>query len=49
MIEQLPDPGSLTVTRFNVEQEFGELVLTPSPTVTGTPQTDTIAPSTPSP
>jgi predicted MPP superfamily phosphohydrolase len=31
VIEQLPDSGSLTVTRVNVEEEFGELVLTPTP------------------
>ena len=33
VIEQLPDSGSLTVQRITVSEEFGELVLTPSPTV----------------
>jgi predicted phosphodiesterase len=34
VIEQLPDSGSLTVQRITVSEEFGELVLTPSPEVT---------------
>jgi predicted phosphodiesterase len=36
VIEQEPDSGSLTVQRITVSEEYGELVLTPSPTpVTG--------------
>jgi predicted phosphodiesterase len=37
VIEQLPDSGSLTVQRINVTEEYGELVLTPTPlpSVTG--------------
>jgi hypothetical protein len=41
VIEQLPDSGSLTVRRVTVSEEFGELVLTPSPTPTGSPAATT--------
>lgn len=34
VIEQEPDSGSLTVKRVTVSDEFGDLVLTPSPSVT---------------
>ncbi len=47
VIEQSPDTGSLTVTRHLVSEEFGDLVLTPSPTVSLLP-TLTVTPS-PSP
>lgn len=47
VIEQFPDTGSLTVTRHLVSSEFGELVLTPSPTVSLAPTLTVTA--TPSP
>ncbi len=37
VVEQLPDTGSLTIRRITVSEAFGELVLTPTPTVTATP------------
>ncbi|MCI0634647.1 MAG: hypothetical protein L0206_12135 [Actinobacteria bacterium] len=37
VIEQLPDTGSLTVRRITLSEAFGELELTPTPTVTATP------------
>ncbi|MGZ8599982.1 MAG: metallophosphoesterase family protein [Actinomycetota bacterium] len=45
VIEQASDSGSLTVSRVNVEEEYGELVLTPSPTVTLTSPSPTGTPS----
>jgi predicted MPP superfamily phosphohydrolase len=46
VIEQFPDTGSLTVTRHLVSQDFGELVLTPSPSVSlAPPLTVTITPT----
>ncbi len=54
VIEQQPDSGSLTVTRVNVQDTFGELVLTPTPSITtsevtgsisATPSTGTPSPS----
>jgi len=44
VIEQLPETGSLTVTRHLVSREFGDLVLTPSPSVSLAP-TLTVTPS----
>jgi hypothetical protein len=37
VIEQDPDSGSLTVKRTTISEEFGELVPTPTPSVTITP------------
>lgn len=37
VIEQEPDSGSLTVKRITVAEEFGDLVLTPTPTPSITP------------
>lgn len=37
VIEQMPDTGSLTVTRHVISQDFGQLVLTPSPSVSLVP------------
>jgi predicted phosphodiesterase len=45
LIEQLPESGSLTVQRVTIAEEFGELVLTPSPTATGSPTEGTTSPS----
>lgn len=47
VIEQLPDSGSLTVTRVNVEVEFGELTPTPTPTPAVTPTATTPIPTSP--
>jgi predicted MPP superfamily phosphohydrolase len=44
VIEQLPETGSLTVTRHLVSREFGDLVLTPSPSVSIAP-TLTVTPT----
>jgi hypothetical protein len=49
VIEQVPDSGNLTVQRITVSEEYGELVLTPSPTPptgpTGTGPTATTSPT----
>ncbi|HEX6231370.1 MAG TPA: metallophosphoesterase [Actinomycetota bacterium] len=48
VIEQLPESGDLTVKRITVIQEFGELVLTPTPTPSATPTVagaDLVSPS----
>lgn len=37
LIEQFPDTGSLTVSRHVISQDYGELVLTPSPSVSLVP------------
>jgi len=47
VIEQFPDTGSLTVTRHLVSSEFGDLVLTPPPSVSLAPALTVTA--TPSP
>jgi predicted MPP superfamily phosphohydrolase len=44
VIEQFPETGSLTVTRHLVSREFGDLVATPSPTVSLAP-TLTVTPT----
>jgi hypothetical protein len=48
VIEQLPDTGSLTVIRHLISQDFGALVLTPSPTVSLVPPLTVTATPTPS-
>ncbi len=37
VIEQQPDSGDLTVKRITLSEEYGDLVLTPSPSVTTSP------------
>ena len=37
VIEQQPDSGDLTVKRITLSEEYGDLVLTPSPSVTASP------------
>jgi predicted MPP superfamily phosphohydrolase len=44
VIEQLPESGSLTVQRITVSVEFGDLVLTPTPTPAAS--TPSVSPST---
>jgi predicted phosphodiesterase len=44
VIEQEPDSGSLTVSRIDVQDTYGDLVLTPTPSLTPTP-TASVPPS----
>jgi predicted MPP superfamily phosphohydrolase len=46
VIEQLPDSGSLTVQRINVAEEYGDLVPSPSPSLSPTPVVGTTGPTT---
>jgi predicted phosphodiesterase len=50
VVDQLPESGSLTVQRVNIAEEYGELVLTPSPSSSSsssspTPATGTTGPT----
>ena len=49
VIEQAPESGSLQVRRVNVPEEFGDLVLTPTPTPTVTPFVSSSPSVSPSP
>ena len=44
VIEQFPESGSLTVQRVTVSVEFGELVLTPTPSVSPSVASPSVSP-----
>jgi predicted MPP superfamily phosphohydrolase len=47
VVEQQPDSGSLTVKRITVSEEYGDLVLTPTPSPTLSPTPSTSPSATP--